>query len=115
MSLPFASSYTIRTYVVGYDSNGRGTETGPTTSTVQGVVTPLTDRELARLPEGMRAGARFRLRTLTDLGDLGDEGETTSRRIVIEGREYQIDAWGRWDPATFGSLAHNKYLAREVA
>ena len=115
MSLPFSSAQTIRTYTVGYDAAGRGTESGPVTTTIQGVVTPLSDRDLARMPEGMRAGARFRLRTETDLGDLGDAGETTSRRIVIEGREYQIDAWGRWDQTSFGALKHNKYLAREVA
>lgn len=115
MGIPFASAQTIRTYTVGYDAQGRASETGPTTTTVQGIVTPLGERELERLPEGMRVGARFRLRTETDLGDMGDAGATTSRRLVVDGREYQLDAWGRWDQSTFGALRHHKYLAREVA
>ena len=114
MSIPFSSDYTVRTYTVGYDSDGRVTETGPTTQTIQSIVTPLDERALERLPEGMRVGARYRVRTETDLGDLGDRAETSSLRILVDGREYQLDQWGRWDQASFGNLNHHKYLAREI-
>jgi len=104
VSIPFVSPYVVRTYTVGYDSDGRATETGPTTQTIQATVTPLDERSLQRLPEGMRVGARYRIRTQTDLDDLGDDGETTSRRIVVDGREYQLDQWGRLGPKRV--LAH---------
>lgn len=113
MGLPFASDYVIRTYTVGY-AGGRATESGPTSQTIKAVVTPLTDRELQRLAEGGRIGGRFKVRTQTDLGDLGDRAEAASRRIVVDGREYQLDAWGRWDQGIFGSLNHQKYLAMEI-
>lgn len=114
MSIPFSSAYTVRTYTVGYGSDGRPTETGPTAQTVQAVVTPLDERALERLPEGMRAGARYRVRTETDLGDLGDRAETSSRRILVDDREYQLEQWGRWDQVSFGALKHHKYVAREI-
>ena len=114
MSIPFSSAYTVRTYTVGYGSDGRVTETGPTTQTIQAVVTPLDERTLERLPEGMRVGAKYRIRTQTDLGDLGDRSETGSKRIVVDSREYQLDVWGRWDQTSFGGLNHHKYLAREI-
>ena len=114
MSLPFTSAYVVRTYTVGYDSDGRPTETGPTEQSVQATVTPLDERTLDRLPEGTRVGARYRVRTQTDLGDLGDRASTISGRIVVDSREYQLDQWGRWDQSSFGGLNHHKYLAREV-
>lgn len=114
MALPFASSYTVRIYTVGYDADGRVTESGPTTATISALVTPLDERDLQRLPEGTRARARYRVRTDTELGDLGDDGGTTSRRIVIDGREHQLDHWGRWNQATFGNLRHRKYYASEL-
>lgn len=114
MILPFASTYTVRSYTVGYDSEGRPTESGPTTQTISAVITPITERGLQRLPEGMRANARFRVRTQTNLGDLGNSGETDSKRIVVDGREYQLDQWGRWDQVSFGNLNHQKYLASEI-
>lgn len=114
MSLPFSSAYTVRTYTVGYGSDGRPTETGPTTQTIQAMVTPLDERALQRLPEGMRVGARYKVRTETDLGDLGGAGETTSKRILVDSREYQLEQWGRWDQTSFGSLNHHKYIAREL-
>lgn len=114
MSLPFASAQTIRVYTVGIDGDGRPSETGPTTTTPMGVVTPIDERALRALPEGLRSGARYRLRTEASLGDLGDEGGTTSTRLVVDGREYLLMTWGRWNQTTFGSLKHNKYLAREI-
>lgn len=114
MSIPFSSSYTVRTYTVGYGSDGRVTETGPTTQTVQATVTPLDERALQSLPEGLRVDARYKVRTQTDLGDLGDAGSTVSSRILVDDREYRLEQWGRWDQTSFGSLNHQKYLAREL-
>ena len=114
MSIPLSSSYTVRTYTVGYGSDGRATETGPTTQTIQASVTPLDERALQVLSEGLRVGARYKVRTQTDLGDLGGDGETTSKRVMVDSREYRLEQWGRWDQTSFGSLNHQKYLAREL-
>lgn len=67
------------------------------------------------MPEHMKVNARYKVRTQADLGDLGDRGETSSKRIVKGGREYQLDSWGDWDEFNFGGLKHNKYLASEIS
>ena len=112
MYLPFATSYTVRTYTVGYDANGRATESGPTEESILAMVTPNADRTLSRMPEGLREKARFRVRTKANLGDLGSTA--TNKHIVVDGREYQLDQWGRWNVPDFGNLNHNRYLASEV-
>lgn len=113
MSIPFASTYTVRTYTQS-TALGKVSQSLTASTTVQATVTPADDRTLKALPEGLRASAMFRVRTQTDLGDLGDRGDTTDRRIVVGGREYQLRNFGNWTPVNFGSLAHRKYVALEV-
>ena len=108
MSLPFTSAYTVTTRAAGYGVDGLPSEGGATSQTVQAIVTPISDREAQQLPEGVRIRARFKLRTKSDLGDVG---EGASVRVVVDGEEHELVSFGRWTPPPFGSLAHRKYAA----
>lgn len=108
MSIPFSSEYTVKRYTSAI-SDGVVSQTLAETFTIQGTLTPLQEKELQVLPEGLRSGARFKLRTETEILS-GLQGTTSTHRLVVDSEEYTITVFGRWNQSAFGRLKHHKYL-----
>ena len=113
MVIPFSRGYTITERSADWSSGRPSVGTG-TSRTIQATVTPVDPRQADLLARGGVVGARFRVRTTEDLGDLGDSSPETVTTITVDGREYRLVSFGRWTPVEFGSLAHRSYVAVEV-
>lgn len=107
MAIPFAGTYQVKRYESTITDGVVSHTLAETISTV-GIVTPLSDRELQVLPEGLRSGARFKFRTETEF-DPGLQGTENTFRIVIDSEEYLLNLFGRWNQTVFGQLKHWKY------
>jgi len=109
MSIPFSQAHTVRRYNATI-TDGVVSHTLAAETEIQGTVTPISERELEVMPEGLRSKAKFTLRSETRL-DPGAQEDSTTWRLLVDDEEYLITLFGRWAGSTFGSLRHWKYAA----
>lgn len=94
-----------------YDSAGEWVEGAESTLTIQGVVQPLTPREIQQLDEGWRARARYSLITTTELQGVSVAGEQSPYRVVYKGRDLLVFGDDDFSEALPGSnLQHHEYV-----
>lgn len=81
-----------------YDTNGRAVAGAATTVPIRAHVQPLTGRELAALPEGLRHKETRYVWTVTELRT-AKEGTSEPDVIVIDGEDFEIQKVENWQAA----------------
>lgn len=94
-------TYVVNRYAASaYDGNGRHVIGAPTPMNVKGLIQPLSDRDLQRLPEGERSIDRVVFMTQTQL-QTAATGAAKSDVLTYNGKSYEVEEIEPWDAGVY--------------
>jgi hypothetical protein len=83
--------------------------------TIQGVIQPLTNKDLELLPEGERVPNQRKLYTTSTLLSADPDTAQEPDQVLYNGQRWQVQGDQYYDPITGGDLWHHRYRLVAIA